>query len=82
MTMQEICGALGERVIEQVETINGMLGKNRLYLTSDVGLYHLYSNGGGHDVLLAEGRNSVGDLVKLLSLLGEIRKCVREGKIV
>ena len=81
MNAQEICRALGERVIAQVQTINEMLGKNQLYLTSDLGLYHLYSNASGRDVLLMEGRNSIGDLVKLLSLLGEIRKCVREGKI-
>ena len=77
MSSIEIIQALGDNADGLKKFINKMVGHEMLYLTSDLGLYHLYTNENGHDELIIEGRNSIGDLTRLVLTLREILRAIK-----
>lgn len=69
MNGEEICRALGDKAVALIKFINRVEGKDMLYLESELGFYRLYSNESGRDQLILDGRNSIGDLTKLVLTL-------------
>ena len=72
MNGQDVCRALGDKANGLIKFINRVTGSDMLYIESDLGFYRLYSNSTGRDQMILDGRNSIGDLARLVTTLQAI----------